>query len=66
MSYNLAKFVNYTNFSPKHQAFLAAITANVEPKFYHQAVKDAQWREAMKHEIAALEKNGTWTLVDLP
>jgi len=38
----------------------------VEPKFYHEAVQDAKWREAMTNEIEALELNNTWTIVDLP
>ena len=37
-----------------------------EPKFYHEAVKDVKWREAMTVEIEALAKVGTWEIVNLP
>ncbi|KAL0416852.1 UNVERIFIED_CONTAM: Retrovirus-related Pol polyprotein from transposon RE1 [Sesamum latifolium] len=37
-----------------------------EPKSYDQANKHAEWREAMKTEITALEKNQTWEVVPLP
>jgi len=37
-----------------------------EPKFYHEVVKDAKWREAINEEIEALDKTGTWEIVDLP
>ncbi|GJZ04853.1 putative RNA-directed DNA polymerase [Tanacetum coccineum] len=53
-------------FFPYHKAFLAAITNNDEPKCFKQAAQDARWREAMKKEVKALEKNGTWTLEYLP
>ncbi|KAJ9561853.1 LOW QUALITY PROTEIN: hypothetical protein OSB04_007013 [Centaurea solstitialis] len=62
----LSNFVSYKNFSYTHKAFLAAINSNVEPKHFHQAVKNDRWKEAMRKEIQALEKNGTWTLEDLP
>ncbi|GJV15415.1 putative RNA-directed DNA polymerase [Tanacetum coccineum] len=46
-------------------AFLAAIDSNNEPKYFHQAVKDERWKEAMKKEIRALKENDTWTLEEL-
>jgi len=46
--------------------FLAAIHAKHEPTTYSEAVKDAQWREAMQREIQALETNETWVIEDMP
>ena len=46
--------------------FLAAITKVIEPRHYHEVVKDPQWREAMVEEIQVLEKTDTWVLQDLP
>lgn len=37
-----------------------------EPKTFDQASKDPMWVEAMNKEIAALQQNNTWDLVDLP
>ncbi|KAJ9540324.1 hypothetical protein OSB04_026830 [Centaurea solstitialis] len=64
--YPLSNFVSYNKFSSTHKACLAAITSHDEPKYYHQAVKNDQWREAMKQEIQALEESKTWTLEPLP
>lgn len=62
----LANFVSYKNFSESHKVFLAAIDSNDEPKYFHQAIKDDRWKEAMKKEIRALEENDTWVLEELP
>jgi len=45
---------------------MAAVAKIVEPKFFHEAVKDPHWKVAMTKKIEALEKNHTWTVVDLP
>jgi len=45
---------------------LAAITKVVEPRFFHEAIQDPNWREAMNKEIDALELNDTWTIEELP
>ncbi|KAL0399301.1 UNVERIFIED_CONTAM: Retrovirus-related Pol polyprotein from transposon RE2 [Sesamum radiatum] len=37
-----------------------------EPRCYKQASTNPQWVDAMKHEIQALERNGTWEVVPLP
>ncbi|KAK9225976.1 hypothetical protein WN943_011022 [Citrus x changshan-huyou] len=64
--YSITHYVNYDKFSLRHRAFLAAITAGVEPSSFTEAVKDEKWRDAMKKEIQALEDNETWTVEPLP
>ena len=64
--YPIARYVNCDKFSLRHCAFLAAITAGVEPHSFAEAVKDKKWREAMQQEIHALENNGTGIVEPLP
>lgn len=37
-----------------------------EPVVYEQAAKSRIWKDAMKAELDAIEKNQTWVLTDLP
>lgn len=37
-----------------------------EPENYTQAVKQKEWKLAMKIEIDSIEKNGSWRLTELP
>nr|GEV63950.1 retrovirus-related Pol polyprotein from transposon TNT 1-94 [Tanacetum cinerariifolium] len=62
----ISNFVSYKKFSSKHKVFLSAIDNNDEPKSFKQAAQSDNWRKAMKNEIKALERNGTWTLEVLP
>jgi len=55
----LNNFVTCSRFSATHQKFLAALPKVTELKFYHEAVKDPKWRQAMDEEIQGLEKNET-------
>ena len=64
--YPLHNYVTCTNFSPSHQQVLAAIMKVDEPRFYHEAVKQSQWRQALIEEVEALENNGTWQIINLP
>ena len=66
MPYPITNYVTCTDFSISHQHFLAAITKVIKPKYYNEAVKDPQWRKAVKEEIQTLEKNKTCMLQDLP
>ncbi|XP_074556573.1 uncharacterized protein LOC141812482 [Curcuma longa] len=36
------------------------------PSSYYEAIKDARWLKAMNEEIEALNRNGTWELIDPP
>ena len=37
-----------------------------DPVYYEEAVKEEKWVRAMDNEIQSIEKNNTWSLVDLP
>ena len=53
--YPLTTFVSDSKFTPLQQAFLAAITAGVEPKHFKEAVGIDVWDDSMTDEIIALE-----------
>ena len=62
----LSNFLSYNRFSSTHRSSVAAISAQQEPTLFAQAMQDPHWREAMDAELASLEANGTWTMVNLP
>nr|AAD19784.1 putative retroelement pol polyprotein [Arabidopsis thaliana] len=62
----LTDYVSDAAFSSSHRAYLAAITDNVEPKHFKEAVQIKVWNDAMFTEVDALEINKTWDIVDLP
>ncbi|XP_049394571.1 uncharacterized mitochondrial protein AtMg00820-like [Solanum stenotomum] len=62
----MSNYLCYDLLSPTYHKCLIAHTCDVEPKSYHEAVKDDRWILAMQQEIYALEENGTWDIVDLP
>ena len=37
-----------------------------EPQTFHEASSNPLWQQAMKEELDALHKTGTWDLFDLP
>ena len=64
--YPLSDYVDTSQLSPSYANFCAIITSILEPRFYHEAVKDPKWKEAMNAEIDALVSNNTWSLTPLP
>jgi len=64
--YPLSHYVTCDNSSNAHKSYFAAITKIVEPRYFHQAITDPNWREATVKEIDALALNQTWTIEDLP
>ncbi|XP_074271100.1 uncharacterized protein LOC141595025 [Silene latifolia] len=62
----ISHYLTYDKFSTKHKAFLTAVTKHHEPSFFKDAIQVPEWRDAMKQELGALEKNQTWTLEPLP
>ena len=43
-----------------------ALFTGANPIYFEEAVKLDRWRRAMDSEISLIEKNGTWTLTELP
>ena len=64
--YPLSSIISYTNLSNTHKHFTLNISSQIKPTSYSQAIKNSCLKEAMQVEIAALQQNNTWTLIDLP
>jgi hypothetical protein len=51
--------VSYSNVSPAYRAFIASLQAMPIPKDWKCAKHDSKWKDAMKEELLALQKNKT-------
>jgi len=64
--YPIEHYIDSSRFSSAHKAFLAAVTAGVEPTTYNRVVIEKVWCDAMSDEITSLQANETFSIVDLP
>ncbi|CAN1181640.1 Retrovirus-related Pol polyprotein from transposon TNT 1-94 [Linum perenne] len=64
--YPINSYTTYDQLSHKHKYLAMTITNLNEPTSFNEAVKDENWRNAMKNELQALEDNHTWDIVPCP
>lgn len=62
----LSEYISYDHFSPSHRSYLIALTTNIEPKSFREAMQYEVWRASMRSDMDALERNHTWDLEELP
>ena len=59
------RYVSYSRLSPNYKAFLADLDTVKIPKNIEEALSDPKWRKAVECELQALQKNETWSIVQL-
>ena len=64
--HDIANVVSYSNVSNAYKTFVASLQSVPVPKDWKVAKQDIRWKNAMKEELGALQKNKTWDLVPLP
>ncbi|RVX01253.1 Retrovirus-related Pol polyprotein from transposon RE1 [Vitis vinifera] len=62
----IGNYVTYEGLSPSYRAFATSLDDTQVPNTIQEALKISEWKKAVQDEINALEKNGTWTITDLP
>ena len=64
--YPLSHFVSYYKLSSSHRNFLTSLDTIAIPKTLFEALNSKKWKQAMRVEMEALEKNRIWDVVELP
>ncbi|RVW93337.1 Retrovirus-related Pol polyprotein from transposon RE1 [Vitis vinifera] len=62
----IGNYVTYEGLSPSYRAFATSLDDTQVPNTIQEALKISEWKKEVQDEIDALEKNGTWTITDLP
>ena len=58
--------LTYDSYVACHCASMAKIVQDVEPTSFEEAVGKREWEQNIDEEMAALDDNETWDLVQLP
>ena len=66
VQHSLSNFVSFGKFSPSHKTFLTQINSIPIPQTSTKALGNEKWKQAMKVEMEALQKNETWEIMELP
>jgi hypothetical protein len=49
---------------PTHKRFIVSLNTIAIPYIVSEALSKTEWRDAMREEMSAVEKNRTWEIVD--
>ena len=64
--YPLSYYVSLKHLSPAHKNFIVSLNTTIIPNTVSEALTKREWKDAMREEISALEKNKTWEIVEKP
>ena len=64
--YPLSSYLTFSKATGQYRTFLTSLHQEYIPKNSDEALAIPQWKQAMKEELEALERNQTWELVPLP
>ncbi|KAJ9700985.1 hypothetical protein PVL29_006355 [Vitis rotundifolia] len=62
--YPLSHYVSLKRLSPTHKNFIVSLNTIVIPNTVSEALTKREWKDAMRKEMSALEKNKTWEIVE--
>ena len=52
--------------SSAHKNFIVSLNTTIIPNIVSEALTKREWKDAMREEMSALEKNKTWEIVERP
>ena len=64
--YPLSHYVSLKHLSLAYKNFIVSLNATIIPNTVSEAFTKKEWKDAMREEMSALEKNKTWEIVERP
>ena len=64
--YPLSHYVSLKHLSPAHKNFIVSLNTAIIPNIVSEALIKREWKDAMREEMSALEKNKTWEIIKRP
>ena len=64
--YSLLHYVSLKQLSPAHKNFIVSLNTTIIPNTVSETLTKREWKDAMREEMSALEKNKTWEIVERP
>ena len=62
--YPLSHYVSLKHLPPAHKNFIVTLNTTIIPNNVSEALTKREWKDTMREEMNALEKNKTWEIVE--